>query len=182
VDPAPVAPAVAREPAPWPEPLYQALELRGVKGGRIEFLLPGTPEQVHAMLLDFEGAEGHRSWARGYQTLERSPGRVVAEWRFRGKMGINPTVHIAFESKQEGAATTVSYTLVKKAFGIASFFGDYRIEPLPDQPGRTRLSERVFIDSGIPFTNAKPEDIEKGLREDARLMRLWMEQRIQSGR
>ncbi len=35
-----------------------------VRGGRIAFRLPGEPADVHAMLLDFDGAAGRRAWAK----------------------------------------------------------------------------------------------------------------------
>ena len=66
---------------------------------------------------------------------------------------------------------------VKKAMGIATFFGDYRIEPVAGSPPRCLVTERVFLDSGLAFANASHEDLEKGLAEDARLLKAWMAER-----
>lgn len=175
------APAEGPQPVPT-STTYEALALRGVKGGRIRFAVPGTVGDVLRMLLDFEKAAGNRAWARSYRTLSRDEQGVLAQWTFRGKMGIAPTVQLRFRVEHADGGATVRYELKKKAFGIASFFGDYRLRPLPGTPPRVELAERVFIDSGIPIANASQEDIEKGLREDARLIRAWMEQRVQQTR
>lgn len=173
------AEASARGQAPIPATTtYEALTLRGVKGGRIRFVVPGTVGDVLRMLLDFDHAAGHRAWARTYHTLAHDEEGVLAQWTFRGKMGIAPTVHLRFRVEHGDEGAVVRYELEKKAFGIASFFGDYRVTPRPGTPPRVEIAERVFIDSGIPIANASAEDIEKGLREDARLIRAWMAERM----
>jgi hypothetical protein len=151
------------------------LELDGVKGGALAFVVPGTVEQVSAALLDFDHAAGHRSWAkRGYRTISRSPERVHAEWRFEGRMGMHPTIEVEFLPETDARGSRIRYRLVKKGLGIATFFGDYRLEPVAGSPARTRVTERVFLDSGLAFANASHEDLEKGLQEDARLLAAWM--------
>ena len=173
--PAPVAPPplAALETSP-----FTPLQLRGVRGGELAYDIDGSVDDVVAMLLDQNGAEGHRAWAQRYREVSREGERVVGEWHFRGKMGINPVVHIEFTTEREGDGARVRYKVVKRAMGIKSFFGDYRVEPVSGVPSRSRLTARVFIDSGMPFVNASHQDIENGLREDAKLMREWMGQRI----
>jgi len=188
-EPAPAAPApdpasappraaapIATVPAPA-SPVFNRLELDGVKGGRLTFVLPGSVDQVAAMLVDFDHAEGHRSWAASYRTLSRAKDRVEAEWKFRGKLGIHPTVKMELRSSRDAKGFLLRFHLTKTATGIASFFGDYRLVLLAGKPAHTRITERVFIDSGLWIANASYEDIEKGLREDARLMTAWMAER-----
>ncbi len=177
--PAPAPAPAASAPTPVPSDMkYSALKIKSVKGGQLVYAAHGTPDGFVQMLGDFENALGNRAWAQTYETLERSADRVVAKWKFRGKMGINPTVHIEFvTTKRSEAGATVEFKLVKKSLGIASFFGDFKITRLPGTPPRVQVVQRQFIDSGISFANASAEDIEKGLREDARLIRLWMEKR-----
>ena len=152
-----------------------AEELRWFIQGTTDGSIPDY--QVAAMLMDQAGADGHRAWARKYREISREGDRVVGEWSFRGKMGINPVVQIEFVQARAGDAIDIDYKVVKRALGIKSFFGDYRIDPVPGVPTRSRLKARVFIDSGMPFVNASHQDMEDGLREDAKLMREWMEQR-----
>ncbi|HGY91761.1 MAG TPA: hypothetical protein ENK43_11375 [Planctomycetes bacterium] len=175
-----------RTPAPLPGPadapprhpiVYEALEYKGVRGGRITFDTEGRPEEVLAMLLDFEHAKGHRAWAKTYESLPAVEGRPRARWNFEGHMGINPSVILEFDIRHEaGDAIVVRYKLVKTAFGLGAFFGDYRIEPIAGAR-RSRLTERVFIDSGTWLANASKKDVEDGLREDARLIQAWMKER-----
>lgn len=133
-----------------------------------------------AMLLDQNGADGHRAWAQRYREVSREGERVVGEWHFRGKMGINPVVHIEFDTKREDGSARIRYKVVKRAMGIKSYFGDYRVESVPGVPTRSQLTARVFIDSGMPFVNASYKDIQDGLREDAKLLRAWIGQRASS--
>jgi len=157
----------------------QPLELRGVRGGVIALTLPGSASEVLAMLLDLDHAAGHRAWARSYRILERSATRVHSEWSFEGRMGINPTVQLELTVQSSQPPLVLNFKLVKPTFGLAAFFGDYRITTLPAEPPRCLLEERVFIDSGIFLANASEQDIRDGLREDARLMRAWMHERLQ---
>jgi hypothetical protein len=154
------------------------LELKGVRGGEITLLIDGSPEQVLEMLLDFAAADGHRAWAREYRLLESDGETVRAEWRFEGKMGVDPTVELSFRRIPGGELIVLRYELSKTAFGLAAFFGDYRIRSVARDPPRSLLVQRVFIDSGLFFVNASAEDIAAGLREDARLMRAWMRERL----
>ncbi|MEE9395091.1 MAG: hypothetical protein V3W41_21590, partial [Planctomycetota bacterium] len=62
---------------------------------------------------------------------------------------------------------------VKEDFGLAAFFGDYLCETIPNDPRLSKLTERVFIDSGLWIANASKEEVEAGLREDARLLVAW---------
>jgi len=172
--PAPAKPAATPIPA---ETTYAKLKLKRVKGGQLTYAAAGTVEEILAMLVDFDHAQGHRAWAQSYKTLRTDPAGVLARWKFKGKLGITPTVHLLFHTKREGKNGTVTYELKKRSLGIASFFGDFKVTPLAGSPSRSQIVQRAFIDSGLPFANASRSDIEKGLREDARLIRLWMQAR-----
>ena len=156
----------------------EELEIEDVRGGRIRAVLPGSPEQVLAALLDFDASAPHRSWAEGMKSLPAEAGRARAEWQFEGKAGINPTTILSFETIANGDGLILRYRLEKKAFGLAAFFGDYRLTPLAGTPPRTQFEERVFIDSGLWIANASKKDIEEGLREDLRLLLPWLEERL----
>ncbi len=177
--------AVAPLPTPADTPrrhpmVYEALEYKGVRGGRIAFDTEGRPQEVLAMLLDFDHAKGHRAWAKTYESLPAVDGRPRARWNFEGHMGINPSVVLEFDVRREsGDAIVVRYKLVKTAFGLGAFFGDYRIERIKGAR-RSRLTERVFIDSGTWLANASAKDVEDGLREDARLIQTWMKERTRN--
>lgn len=157
--------------APAEELAVEPLEQDGVRGGRVAFTVDRSPEEVLEMLLDFEGADGHRSWARKFELLERSQAVVRARWTFAGRLGMNPSVVIELTPERHGAATVVTYRVTEPAFGLAAFFGDYWILPL--DTGGSIVVERVFIDSGVVFANASARDIAAGLREDARRLREW---------
>ncbi len=174
-------------PLPTPEEtvqpvavMYETLTYKGVRGGRITFETDGSPDEVLSMLLDFDHARGRRSWAKAYESLPAVDGRPRARWDFEGHMGINPSVVLEFEERREsGGVIVLRYKLVETAFGLGAFFGDYRIEPMPTAR-RSRVAERVFIDSGTWLANASAKDIEDGLREDARLIQAWMRDRTAS--
>jgi len=161
--------------APETIPVH-AVELKGVRGGCAWFSVPGTVDEVRAMLLDFEHADGHRSWARQYTLLSRTEDEAFARWQFEGKLGVNPTVELRFDLDPDDPSL-IRYQLVKPAFGLAAFFGDYRILPAEDDRTKTLVMERIFIASGLPFLTASQQDIEDGIHEDIRLMREWMEER-----
>jgi hypothetical protein len=177
--PAAVQPSVAPRPHldPTAPPRYVPLRLSGLNGGEIGFLVPGDVENTVAMLLDFDAATGRRPWAERYRVLSRDGDRVVAEWRFKGKMGVAPTVQIAFTVDPQDDRVRIRYQVVDSAFGLKSFFGDYVVEPVQADPPVSRIVERVFIDSGLPFVNASAEDVENGLREDARRLQAWAHER-----
>ena len=149
------------------------LDLEGVRGGRIVFSVDASSEIAVERLLDFDSAEGNRAWAKSYEVLERSPDRVRARWKFEGKLGLNPTCDLDFTLEQREGFTVIRYRQVEPVFGLAAFFGEYQIHPL--EGGRSLLSETIYIDSGVAFANATEEDIAAGLREDARLLRKWMQ-------
>ena len=182
-DPLPETPVPPRVPKPVVTPIptavtYTAQDVGKVKGGRIEFVLPGTVAQIRDAFLDFDNMEGHRSWAKKYRTLSRKGNVTLAEWRFKGRMGIHPTVHIEFTTQEGANETLIRFKLRKKAFGIGTFFGEYRIRPLPGTPARSQVIERTFLDSGISFANASRENLEKGHRGDAEKLRAWMTERL----
>jgi hypothetical protein len=171
---------VVRPPlAPLAASVFTPLELQGTRGGSLAYEIEGDPLAVAAMLLDFEGANGVRPWAQRYRTVSTTGDVTRAEWHFRGKMGVNPQVEIEFvrQALPDGGVR-IRYKLVRKAFGIAAWFGDWRVRPVRGVAGRSRLTARVYVDSGLPFVGASSQDIEDGLREDAAAMRGWMERRL----
>ena len=139
--------------------------------------LPGSVDQVVAALLDFDQGTGHRAWTEAMQTLERSPQRVLAEWTFRGRLGIAPTVELEFLLHPEGPGRRIDYRITKGTIGLREFSGAYRVRPAAGDRTRSELAVSVFIDSGLAFVNASPEDVEAGLREDARLLTEWLGER-----
>jgi len=163
---------------PGGEPVFVPAEHDGMKGGRLIYDLPGHVDDVLAMLMDFEHAEHHRSWASKYRLIERKGDRAVAEWKFHGRFGIEPKVQIQFATFHRGSKARVNFALKKTAFGMAGFTGEHSLSPLPGDPPRVRIESTLFIDSGIFFAGASREDIEKRLRADARLMTEWMQARL----
>lgn len=172
--PALTVPDLAAAELPADELEVTPLDLEGVRGGRIAFTLDGPADQVLEMLLDFEQASGRRIWARTYTLLSSEEGVVTARWKFKGRLGINPTVVLEFRTEERPEAWVVTYEVLEPGFGMAAFFGDYRIFPVSGDAGRSILEERVFIDSGLVFANASAEDLENGLREDADALRAWI--------
>jgi len=155
--------------------LFADLSQDGLAAGQLTFTVPGSPDAVHDMLLDFDHATGKRPWAREYSVLEREDNRVLALWKFRGKLGVNPTVELEFLTNHDGELTRISYRIAKNAFGLKTFEGALLLLPIEDN--RTVVSESVFIDSGLPIANATLDDIKKGLRADAEHMQAWMLER-----
>ncbi|MEZ6195507.1 MAG: SRPBCC family protein [Planctomycetota bacterium] len=183
VEPGPAGPDPVAAPTPTeveletgtpPVPgVYQALEHKGVRGGRFRCELPAAPDRLAAMLLDFEHAGGHRAWADRFEVLSRTEDEVRARWHFVGKAGVDPAPVLALQVRRRTPDFVVRFRIVEEDFGLAAFFGDYRIEPIPDRPDHAVLTQRVYIDSGLWIANASAEEIEAGLREDARLLRDW---------
>jgi hypothetical protein len=170
-------PDLAAAELPAEELEVTPLDLEGVRGGLIAFTLDGSPSQVLEMLLDFEQASGKRIWARTYTLLSREDGVTTARWKFKGRLGINPTVVLEFRTEERREALVVTYEVLEPGFGMAAFFGDYRIFPVDGDADRSILEERVFIDSGLTFANASAEDLEDGLRDDADTLRAWIQVR-----
>ncbi len=168
---------------PLAESAFTPLVLDGARGGSLAYDLEGGVEAVGAMLLDYDHADGQRAWAETYRTVGRDGDRERAEWKFRGKLGVAPRVVLDLERERvEGDAIRVRFQLSETAFGLKRFFGDWRVEPVAGVPDRAHVTARVFIDSGLPFVNASHDDVRDGLREDARLMRAWMDRRLASAR
>ncbi len=156
----------------------QPLDLDDVKGGRIVYTLPLPPEEALAMLLDFEHAAGHRSWAATFDILSVDGDTMVVRWHFRGRMGVTPSPEITFRTIREAdGPITVRFEHTKAALGIAAFFGEHQIWAAKDTPESSLIATRTFIDSGIPFVNASRKDIASGLRKDVEMIRIWARER-----
>jgi len=168
-------------PAATSRPCYARLARNGTPSGRLGIALPASPREVLAMLLDFDRAAGHRAWFKSAKVLERAPGRVLVRWKMHGKLGINPSVTIEFRVSDEARATRVRYQITRPGFGLAVFSGCYDLQAIGAQAAHTRLMQTVYIASGLPFVGASPQDIADGLREDAALLRDWLEQRRAKG-
>ncbi len=156
------------------------IEYEGIRGGRIAAEMPAGTARLRDALLDFEHADGHRSWAPRMTLVSREGNRTVAQWQFEGRMGINPTTEIEFEVDDESPVTIIRFEQRESVFGLGAFFGDYRIRALNGSENRSLLVMRVYIDSGLPFVNASAEDIAAGLREDVRLLRAWLQEQSTS--
>jgi len=157
-------------------PDYQPLALSGVRGGKLRFDLPGTVDAVVDMLLDFDHMNGKRPWAKHYRTIKQTEARTLAEWTFRGKLGIAPKVELEYRLTRARGSATIRFHLTKKAFGVAAYFGEFRL--VPAGANRVSVVAQVFIDSGLIFVNASAKDIEKGLREDAKQLAQWIQDRL----
>jgi len=96
-------------------------------GGQLSFVLPGTPREVLEMLLDFDSASGHRSWAKEYKLLERGADRTLARWTFKGKFGINPKVALEFRRLAVSEGLHLEYGTTESAWGMRNFAGEYRL-------------------------------------------------------
>lgn len=166
-------PKEAVEPvAPTAEPKIPVtkLTLKGVRGGKISFVVQGSPREVAQSLLDFSGKADHRSWVKSFEALPGKGQMSRARWHFEGKAGINPVVELGFWLSGDDESQKIRYRLTKKDFGLGAFFGDFLITRAPHQPGMSLVTERTFIDSGVWIANASHEEIEEGLQEDARLL------------
>lgn len=237
VDPAAPLPDVAAAERGADELTVEPLDLEGVRGARVSFTLEGTPEEVVAMLLDFERMDGRRPWAVDYEpvaTVDREdadetisapepdraepgadpdgaeiaseragtgdPSRADADetptegaeireaesgasadrarWKFEGKAGLNPTIVLEFTLDDSRVPTRLEFRTVEPAFGLAAFFGLHELWPHPDRQRATVMRLSIHIDSGVPFANATADDLELGLREDVRMLRAWMAERV----
>ena len=49
------------------------------------------------------------------------------------------------------------------------------VAPASSTPTGSAFTQRVFIDSGLWIANASTDEIEAGLREDAKRIREWLE-------
>ncbi len=154
------------------------LRLKDVRGGELNFDLPGGPAAVAEALLDFANASGHRAWAPKIEALPPRGETLLSRWHFEGEMGIDPVVVLGFREKAEDGGILIRFRIVEKDFGLAAFFGDYLIRSAPDDEGRSRVRARIFIDSGVTIANASDEEIAAGLREDARMLEAWMQERL----
>lgn len=157
-------------------PKFTKLRYKDVRGGRITVEIPGTPSQVEEALLDFANAAGNRAWAREYRTIKTEGDEIWANWKFDGKMGINPDVDLHFRRGLKDGARRLRFRLSRKAYGLAAFFGDYQLREA--KPGYTSLRAQVFIDSGLWIANASFDEIRDGLVEDAKLLDAWMKKRL----
>ena len=166
------------ETAPEAELPVKRLRLEDVRGGELDFELPGRPEEVAAALLDFAGASGHRAWAPLIEALPARGETLLSRWHFEGEMGIDPVVVLGFREKVDAESRLIRFKIVERDFGLAAFFGDYRIRASATDAGRSRVRARIFIDSGVTIANASDEEIAAGLREDARMLESWMKERL----
>lgn len=154
------------------DPPVQKLEYKNVRGGRITYEVDGTVGQVRDMLLDLDGTAEHRAWCEGTKIVERSGPDTTALWNFEGKAGVNPEAKVVHRlATRDDGTVVIRYRLAEPVFGLAAFFGDYRVSSVA--PERSRIVQRVYIESGL-LINASDEDIRDGLQEDARRITKWM--------
>lgn len=161
-----------------PEVGFRRISHRGVNGGEARFTLPGAPEDVASMLVDFNHMTGRRPWAVRYTHLSTDGDIHRSEWAFAGKAGMDPVCILRHRVERPEGRIIVRFQLERPDFGLAAFFGDIALDADGRDPGRTRVRQRLFIDSGVLIANASFEDIEAGLRQDALDMDRWMRQRL----
>ncbi|MBI4585024.1 MAG: hypothetical protein HY717_13510 [Planctomycetes bacterium] len=157
-------------------PVYRSLVKDGANGGEIVFNSPGTPDDLLAMFLDFDGEAAHRPWRTASKLLSHQGGLYRVEARYPGRAGINPMVVLAHEVEPMGEGYLIKFFVEKPAFGLKKFDGEYEIQP----HGRnlSQVRELLFIHSGLPMVNASAADLKNGLAEDAKMIREWMPKRL----
>ena len=157
---------------------FTSLKQGDVHGGEAVTLLPGTPEQILAAITDFEHAAAHRSFAEAMEVLATRDDSTEVALTLKGRVGVNPKIHVRYTTKRDGDAIEVHYQLTKKAFGIARYEGRYRIDPVEGRPPRSRFRSRIFVSSGIALMKVDHEDIEQGQRTDQAELRAWLHERL----
>lgn len=182
--PAPAEPpAPAADPLPPEPPSYEALPVRdGVRGGRVTFLLPGTPAQVAAMLLDFADDAANRPWRSACRLLsaEGDVHRARGTWG-DGIFKVERTLEHRVERRPDGTPHRITFRVTDPAPGMTVFDGEYVLEPAAGDPAQTRLTESLRLASGIVFRPVSQEEIRDGLLEDAARLRNWMSRRLRVG-
>jgi hypothetical protein len=158
------------------ELVVQRVEHSGVVGGRIVYTLAGTPDEVHAALHDWENMAGHRAWARSFEVLADRDGVSRTRWVFRWGLAMSPEVVVAQETLRTEDELVVRYRLEAGVMELSAFFGDYRIRP-DAVPGRSLMVQRAYTDGA--FGGIDGDALRDGLREDARLLREWMDERTE---
>ena len=178
-EPAAVAPGETLIPT---DISFTPLEQDGVMGGRATTTLPGTPAEIYTAITDTEHAAAHRSFARKMEVLSRERENLELALTLKGKLGISPTIHVLYQTTRTEGDITITYALTRKAFGIARYFGSYRIQPLPGSPARSRFTSTIFISSGVSLASVDHEEIEAGQRADQIELRAWMRERLAQAR
>lgn len=173
------APSAAPTPIPT-EVDFRAVTRDGLSGGETTTILPGTPEQIRAMVMDFEQAADHRSFAKRIDVVSRDGNSVEAALTLKGKMGVSPKIQVRYTAERNDSGVIIRYELTKKTFGIARYQGEYVIEALPGTPARSRYTSRIFLSSGIAIAKINRADVESGQRADAGELRAWMTERLRA--
>lgn len=158
------------------EPEYRDLPpLHGAKGGTVTIRLDGTPDQVLAMLLDFDNDVPNRPWRKKNRTLPPEGNVRRSEATF--EEGLFPVVRVLRHTVgREGDSVVVDYEIEKRKLGLVRFDGRYTLTPVEDGKA-TQLTETVHIDSGVFIRNATQHEVKEGLLEDARCLWDWMKRR-----
>jgi hypothetical protein len=176
-------PPAAADRLPAEPPNYEALPVRdGVRGGRVTILLPGTPAQVAAMLLDFADDAANRPWRSACRLLsaEGDVHRARGTWG-DGIFKVERTLEHRIERRPDGTPRRITFRVTDPAPGMTVFDGEYVLEPAVGDPAQTRLTESLRIASGIVFRPVSQEEIRDGLLEDAARLRDWMSRRLRVG-
>lgn len=155
------------------------LRVEDVKGGGVSFVLDGRPQDVKAMLLDFEGANGQREWCEKYEKVFVGESTAESVWHFKRYKIFKPVVRLLYEFHEEdnGEQVVIEFRAAEPAVGIAALFGQYRLHALEDEVDKTLMHARVFIDTGFAI-GVSAEDMESGLRTDAQNLRDWILKRL----
>jgi hypothetical protein len=142
-----------------------------VKGGAITFTVDATPEVIAEIMLDFGKPTARRAWTKKTELIKRDGDSVDTHWMFEGKVGIYPKCDINFtRTATEKNGVLIRFKQIKAGFAMAAFFGDYRIEPKGN--GKSEVTMRVFLDSGLWIANVSDADITEALQADGALLQI----------
>lgn len=166
--------AVAKRDLQRPEaarvdnPVQQLRYAKKVKGGAIVFSVDADPKTIAKTMLDFGKPTARRSWTKETTLLKRVGNTIEAHWKFEGKAGIYPACDLIFErTETELGGVLLRFKQRKRVFAMAAFFGDYRIEP---KDGKSEVTMRVFLDSGLWIANVTDDEIAEALQADGALL------------
>ncbi len=156
-------------------------EIERVEGSGLSFVLDGTPRDVLAMLLDFEGANGRREWCERYKAVSVGEGTAEAVWYFKRYKIFKPVVTLLYEFEESngGDRIVIDFHAAAPVPGVAALFGQYQLYALEGEIDETLMRAQVFIDTGLPI-DVDQEDVEEGLRTDAKNLRAWIRERLHS--
>jgi Polyketide cyclase / dehydrase and lipid transport len=133
----------------------------GVTGYEARILVAASPRVVEKWLVDFDGIAPDRPNVLDASLVRREPGGWISRFRFRGYVGIHPTVVVRTTRRTRGRSVILDFRATELSFGLTALFGSYRITP--HESGGAVLTHRLFV--ATPF--ATRIGLEADMREDA---------------